>query len=92
MEKYLWNIGCTSLGAKLIALKKLDGGLRHIAIGNTFRQMSAKCVGYRVFESRQARYGNRQVSVGFKRVLNWPHMFPLFDRKPPAQRKRIFAN
>ena len=29
--------------------------------------MSAKCAGYHVFESRQARYGNRQVGVGTKR-------------------------
>ena len=54
-------------GAKLIALKKPDGGLRPIAIGNTFRRVSAKCAGYHVFESRQARYGNRQVGVGTKR-------------------------
>ena len=45
-------------GAKLIALKKPDGGLRPIAVGNTFRRLSAKCAGYHVFESRQIRYGN----------------------------------
>ena len=54
-------------GAKLTALKKPDGGLRPIAVGNTFRRLSAKCAGYHVFESRQARYGSRQVSVGTKR-------------------------
>ena len=54
-------------GAKLIALKKPDGGLRPIAIGNTFLRLSAKCAGYNVFESRQARYGNRQVGVSTKR-------------------------
>ena len=54
-------------GAKLIALKKPDGGLRPIAVGNTFHRLSAKCAGYHVFESRQARYGNRQVGVGTKR-------------------------
>ena len=53
-------------GAKLIALKKPDGGLRPIAVGNTFRQLSAKCARYHVFESRQARYGSRQVGVGTK--------------------------
>ena len=47
-------------GAKLIALKKPDGG-------NTFRRLSAECVGYHVFESPQARYGSRQVGVGTKR-------------------------
>ena len=54
-------------GAKLIALKKSDGGLRPIAVGNTFRRLSAKCARYHVFESRQAKYGNRQVGVGTKR-------------------------
>ena len=54
-------------GSKVIALKKSDGGLRPIAIGNTFRRLSAKCAGYHVFESRQARYRNRQVDVGTKR-------------------------
>ena len=34
-----------SFGAKLIALKKPDGGLRPIAVGNTFRRLSAKCAG-----------------------------------------------
>ena len=55
------------IGAKLIALKKPGGGLRPIAVGNTFRQLSAKIAGYHVFESRQARYGNRQIGVGTKR-------------------------
>ena len=54
-------------GAKLFALKKPDGGLRLIAVCNTFRRLSAKCAGYHVFESRQARYGNGQVGVGTKR-------------------------
>ena len=53
-------------GAKLIALKKSDGGHRPIAVGNTFRRLSAKFAGYHVFESRQARYGSRQVGVGTK--------------------------
>ena len=54
-------------GAKLIALKKPDGRPRLIAVGNTFRRLSAKCAKYHVFESRQARYGNRQVGLGTKR-------------------------
>ena len=53
--------------AKLIALNKPDGGLRPIAVGNTFRRFSSKCAGYHVFESRQARYESRQVNVGTKR-------------------------
>ena len=43
-------------GAKLIALRKPDGGLCPIAVGNTFRRLSANSGGYHVFESRQARY------------------------------------
>ena len=56
-------------GAKLIALKKPDGGLRPIAVGNTFRRLSAKCAAYHVFELRQARYGSRQVGVGASRQV-----------------------
>ena len=44
----------------------VKAGIR-IAVGNTFHRLSAKCAGYHVFESRQARYGNRQVGVGTKR-------------------------
>ena len=54
-------------GAKLIALKKPDGGLHPIAVGNTFRWLSIRCAGYHVFESPQARYGSRQVGLGIKR-------------------------
>ena len=54
-------------GAKLIALKKPDGGLRPIAVGITFHRLSAKCAVYHVFESRQARHGSREEGVGTKR-------------------------
>ena len=63
------------LGAKLFALKKPDGGHRLLTVCNTFRRLSAKCAGYHVFESRQAKYGNRLVGVGTKGALNWPHLF-----------------
>ena len=66
-EKVLFELRPYFFGAKIIALKMPDGGLRSIAIGNTFRRLSAKCAGYHVFESCQARYGNRQVGVGTKR-------------------------
>ena len=56
--KVLFEFRPYVFGANLIALKKPDGGLRPIAVGNIFRQMSAKCAGYHVFESSQARYGN----------------------------------
>ena len=54
------------IGAKPIALKKPDGGLRPIAVDNIFRRLSAKCAGCHVFESPQARYGSRQVGEGTK--------------------------
>ena len=41
--------------------------LSPFAVGNAFRRLSAKFAGYHVFESRQARYGNRQVGLGTKR-------------------------
>ena len=74
-------------GAKLIALKKADGGLRPIAVGNTFRRLSAECAGYHVFESRQARYGNRQVGVGTKRGAELAsHVFRcLIERPQPKE-------
>ena len=62
-------------GAILIAPKKLDGGLRPIAVDITFRRLCAKCAGYHVFESRQSKYRSRQVGEGTKKALNWPHMF-----------------
>ena len=55
-----------NFGAKLIALKKLNGGLRPLPVGNLFRRLSAKFAVYHVFESRQARYGSRQVRVDSK--------------------------
>ena len=62
-------------GAKLIALKKPDGGMCPIAVGNTFCRLSAKCAGYHVIESRRARYGNRQVVVGTERGTEMdPHV------------------
>ena len=90
--KVPFELGLYFFDVKLFALKKLDGGLRPIAVGNTFRRLSAKCAGYHVFEKRQGRYGKRQVGVGTKRRWKGLRYFPLFDRKPPAQRKRYFEN
>ena len=50
--------------------KKTEGGLRPIAVGNAFRRLSANCAGYHAFESRQARYGSRQVCVGGRREVD----------------------
>ena len=84
-------------GAKLIALKKPDGGLRPISIGITFRRLSAKCAGYHVFESRQARYGNRQVGVGTKRGAELAsHVFRCLIESPQPKEnvilKIVFEN
>ena len=79
-------------GAKLIALKKPDGGLRPIAVGNTFRWSSAKCAGYHVFESRQARYGNRLVGVGTKRGAELAsHVFRCLIENPQPK-ENIISN
>ena len=40
------------LGAKLIALMKIDGGLRPIAIGNTLRRIASKCDGSKALSER----------------------------------------
>ena len=77
-------------GAKLFALKKPDGGLRPIAVGNTFRQLSAKCARYHVFESRQARYGNQQVGVGTKRAAELAsHVFRCLIESPQPKENAI---
>ena len=77
-------------GAKLIALKNPDEGLRPIAIGNTFRRLSAKCAGYHVFESRQARFGNRQVGVGTKRGAELAsHVFRCLIESPQPKENVI---
>ena len=77
-------------GAKLIALKKLDRGLRSIAVGNTFRRLSAKCAGNHVFESRQARYGNREVGVGTKRGAELAsHVFRCLIENPQPKENVI---
>ena len=76
--------------AKLIALKKPDGGLRSIAVGITFHRLSAKCAGYCAFESRQARYGNRQVGVGTKRDAELAsHVFRCLIESPQSKENVI---
>ena len=51
-------------------------GLMEDFVGNNFRRVSAKCAGYHVCESRQARYGSRQVGVGTKRCTEMAsHVF-----------------
>ena len=67
-----------------------DGGLRSIAIGNIFCRLSAKYAGYHVFESRQARYGNRQVGVGTKRGAELAsHLFRCLIESPQPKENVI---
>ena len=54
-------------GAKLIALIKIEGGLRPIAIGNTLRCIASKCAGSKALSERQNFFGNVQVGCGTKR-------------------------
>ena len=54
-------------GAKLIALIKIDGGLRPIAIGNRLRRIASKCAGSKALSERQNFFGNVQVGCGTKR-------------------------
>ena len=54
-------------GAKLIALIKIDGGLRPIAISNTLRRIASKCAGSNALSERQNFFGNVQVGCGTKR-------------------------
>ena len=54
-------------GAKLIALIKIDRGLRSIAIGNTLRHIASKCAGSKALSERQNFFGNVQVGCGTKR-------------------------
>ena len=53
-------------GAKLIALIKIDGGLRPIAIGNTLRRIASKCAGSKALSERTNFFGNAQVGCGTK--------------------------
>ena len=46
-------------GAKIIALIKVDGGLRPIAVGNTIRRITFKCVDYNMAEQRAALFCER---------------------------------
>ena len=54
-------------GAKLIALIKIDRGLRPIAIDNTLTRITSKCAGSKALSERQNFFGNVQVGCGTKR-------------------------
>ena len=89
-EKVAFELRPYIFGAKLFALKKPDGGLRPIALGNTLPRLSAKCAGYHVFESPQAKYGNRQVGVGTKRGAELAsHVFRCLIESPQPEENVI---
>ena len=54
-------------GTKQIALIKIDGGLRPIAIGNTLRRSASKSARSKALSERQNFFGNVQVGCGTKR-------------------------
>ena len=54
-------------GAKLIALMKIDGGLRPNAIGNTLWRIASNCARSKALSERQYFFGNQQVGCGTKR-------------------------
>ena len=77
-------------GAELIALKTPDRRLLPIAVGNTFRRLSAKQARYHVFESRQSRYGSRQVGVGTRRGAElFSHVFRCLIKNPQPKENVI---
>ena len=53
-------------GAALIALRKKDGGLRPIAVGNTLRRLACKIVSKRVMPSIRAKLKPHQLGYGIK--------------------------
>ena len=51
-------------GASLIPLKKKDGGIRPIAIGQTLHRLAAKCASFRATGSMSALLAPHQLGVG----------------------------
>ena len=54
-------------GANLVALKKKDGGISPIAVGNTLRRLGAKCAGLLVREEMAELLAPIQLGYGIKR-------------------------
>ena len=51
-------------GATLIALKKNEGGIRPIAVGQTLRRLVCKCAGSRIVQSIGAELAPSQLGYG----------------------------
>ena len=64
MEKCLPQFNLCVLGATLIALKKKEGGLRPIAVGQTLRRMVAKCAAHLVIHTIGADLAHQQLGCG----------------------------
>ena len=76
MAKYPNPKDLSFLGAKLIALIKIDGGVRPIAIGNKLRCIASKCAASKALSQLQNFFGNVQVGCGTKRGAEIPaHSF-----------------
>ena len=70
--------------------KKSDGRPRSIAVGNSFRRLSAKCAEHHVFESHQARYGIRHIGVGTNRGAELAsHIFRCLIESPQPKENVI---
>ena len=54
-------------GAKLIGLRKKDGGVRPIAVGNTLRRICSKCVSSLATDQRQIDFYGTQFGCGTSR-------------------------
>ncbi len=53
-------------GASLCALDKKDGGIRPIAVGNTFRRLTAKLASASLSAQMSSKFAPRQVGFGIK--------------------------
>ena len=51
-------------GATLVALRKKEGGIRPIAVGNTLRRLVAKCAGHCVTGTMQTHLAPKQLGYG----------------------------
>ena len=67
-------------GAKLIALVKIDGDLRSIAIGNTLRRIASKCSGSKDLAERQNFLEVLEQYMVLNEELKLLHTPLVFDR------------
>ena len=63
-------------GASLVALEKMSGGVRPIAVGCSLRRLIAKIAGQLVIEDMAALLSPRQLGYGVRGGLKWQFMLP----------------